>query len=177
MPQRNNPHQLFQLLCIFLVQLGVNILFIEQFSARSYDCTKISESGNTVQYWHGVCSFVFILVKLCTSVLYGEVSPCLCWQVFVAGSGKYNEVGYPFGYLKASSTTQVVNLVVMPYNYPLLVPLLGMHAVLFTGALCWEWIIVASVACIFAVVCTVKSLSHLLLYFCTMFRKKSITCF
>ena len=44
----------------------------------------------------------------------------------MAGSGKYNEVGYPFGYLKASSTNQVVNLIVMPYNYPLLVPLLGM---------------------------------------------------
>ena len=44
----------------------------------------------------------------------------------MAGSGKYNDVGYPFGYLKASSTNQVVNLIVMPYNYPLLVPLLGM---------------------------------------------------
>jgi len=47
----------------------------------------------------------------------------------VAGSGKYNDVGHPFGYLKASSTNQVVNLIVMPYNYPLLVPLLGMHSV------------------------------------------------
>jgi len=46
-------------------------------------------------------------------------------KVFVAGSGKYSDVGCPFGYLKASSTSQVVNLIVMPYNYPLLVPLLG----------------------------------------------------
>ena len=43
----------------------------------------------------------------------------------MAGSGKYSDVGYPFGYLKASSTSQAVNLIVMPYNYPLLVPLLG----------------------------------------------------
>jgi len=49
----------------------------------------------------------------------------------VAGSGKYNDIGCPFGYLKASSTNQVVNLVVMPYNYPLLVPLLGI-CLLFT---------------------------------------------
>lgn len=55
-----------------------------------------------------------------------------CYQVFVAGSGKYNEIGFPFGYLKASSTNQAVNLIVMPYNYPVLVPLLGMCAVLLT---------------------------------------------
>jgi len=60
-------------------------------------------------------------------VVYGEVNACHCYQVFVAGSGKYNDVGYPFGYLKASSANQVVNLIVMPYNYPLLVPLLGIY--------------------------------------------------
>lgn len=61
----------------------------------------------------------------------------------MAGSGKYNDVGYPFGYLKASSTNQVVNLIVMPYNYPLLVPLLGMYFIVMlrvdmqSGPLCF----------------------------------------
>ncbi|XP_054327787.1 integrator complex subunit 6-like isoform X6 [Pongo pygmaeus] len=51
-------------------------------------------------------------------------SPHTCWQVFVTSSGKYNELGYPFGYLKASTTLTCVNLFVMPYNYPVLLPLL-----------------------------------------------------
>ncbi|XP_063490370.1 integrator complex subunit 6-like isoform X11 [Symphalangus syndactylus] len=45
-------------------------------------------------------------------------------MVFVTSSGKYNELGYPFGYLKASTTLTCVNLFVMPYNYPVLLPLL-----------------------------------------------------
>ncbi|KAG9478387.1 hypothetical protein GDO78_013410 [Eleutherodactylus coqui] len=47
-----------------------------------------------------------------------------CWQVFVGSSGKYSEIGQPFGYLKASTTLTCVNLFVMPYNYPVLLPLL-----------------------------------------------------
>ena len=35
-------------------------------------------------------------------------------------------MGQPFGYLKASTNLQSVNLFVMPYNYPILLPLLGM---------------------------------------------------
>ena len=62
----------------------------------------------------------------------------IVYQVFVSGSGKYSEVGYPFGYLKASSTNQVVNLIVMPYNYPLLVPLLGMCRALVGSFHCWR---------------------------------------
>ncbi|XP_052801823.1 integrator complex subunit 6-like [Mya arenaria] len=47
-----------------------------------------------------------------------------CWQVFISNSAKYSELGHPFGYLKASSTLSSVNLFVMPYNYPVLLPLL-----------------------------------------------------
>lgn len=43
----------------------------------------------------------------------------------MGGSAKYNEMGLPFGYLKASTSLTSVNLFVMPYNYPQLVPLLG----------------------------------------------------
>ena len=47
-----------------------------------------------------------------------------CLQVFVSNSGKNSELGHPFGYLKASSNLISVNLFIMPYNYPVLLPLL-----------------------------------------------------
>ncbi|KAL4220725.1 Integrator complex subunit 6 [Mactra antiquata] len=50
--------------------------------------------------------------------------PNVCWQVFISNSARYSELGHPFGYLKASSTLTCVNLFVMPYNYPVLLPLL-----------------------------------------------------
>lgn len=46
-------------------------------------------------------------------------------QVFVCNSAKYSDLGQPFGYLKASTALNCVNLFVMPYNYPVLLPLLG----------------------------------------------------
>lgn len=51
--------------------------------------------------------------------------PNVCWQVFISNSARYSELGHPFGYIKASSTLTCVNLFVMPYNYPVLLPLLG----------------------------------------------------
>ncbi|XP_049442328.1 integrator complex subunit 6 [Epinephelus fuscoguttatus] len=51
-------------------------------------------------------------------------SPHMCWQAFVNSSGKQSDLGQPFGYLKASTTLTCVNLFVMPYNYPVLLPLL-----------------------------------------------------
>lgn len=50
--------------------------------------------------------------------------PNVCWQVYVSNSAKYSDTGHPFGYLKASSALACVNLFVMPYNYPVLLPLL-----------------------------------------------------
>ncbi|XP_013400785.1 integrator complex subunit 6 [Lingula anatina] len=50
--------------------------------------------------------------------------PNACWQVFVSNSAKYSDIGHPFGYLKPSSNLTMVNLIVMPYNYPVLLPLL-----------------------------------------------------
>lgn len=44
--------------------------------------------------------------------------------MFVANSFKTPEVMHPFGYLKASTTLSCVNLFVLPYNYPLLLPIL-----------------------------------------------------
>ncbi|XP_042333795.1 integrator complex subunit 6-like isoform X2 [Sceloporus undulatus] len=59
-----------------------------------------------------------------TQYILERKSPHVCWQVFVSSSGKYSELGHPFGYLKASTTLTCVNLFVMPYNYPVLLPLL-----------------------------------------------------
>ncbi|XP_046852731.1 integrator complex subunit 6-like [Xenia sp. Carnegie-2017] len=59
-----------------------------------------------------------------TQYILENVKPTHCWQTYVSGSGKNSELGYPFGYLKASVNFQAVNLFVMPYNYPILIPLL-----------------------------------------------------
>ncbi|XP_005990420.1 integrator complex subunit 6 isoform X1 [Latimeria chalumnae] len=59
-----------------------------------------------------------------TQYILERKSPHSCWQVFVNSSGKYSDLGHPFGYLKASTTLTCVNLFVMPYNYPVLLPLL-----------------------------------------------------
>eukprot|EP00116_Pleurobrachia_bachei_P002108 sb/3462370/ len=49
--------------------------------------------------------------------------PNVCWQTFVKSSGRDKQLK-PFGYLKASIKGNAVNLFVMPYNYPVLFPLL-----------------------------------------------------
>ncbi|XP_050299133.1 integrator complex subunit 6 isoform X2 [Anthonomus grandis grandis] len=59
-----------------------------------------------------------------TQYILSRKQPKTCWQVFVANSYKTTEVGHPFGYLKASTNLSCVNLFVMPYNYPVLLPLL-----------------------------------------------------
>ncbi|XP_056098325.1 integrator complex subunit 6 [Rhinichthys klamathensis goyatoka] len=59
-----------------------------------------------------------------TQYILERKSPHMCWQVFVNCSGKHSDLAHPFGYLKASTTLTCVNLFVMPYNYPVLLPLL-----------------------------------------------------
>ncbi|XP_072116857.1 integrator complex subunit 6-like [Mobula birostris] len=59
-----------------------------------------------------------------TQYILERKSPHICWQVYVNNSGKYSDLGHPFGYLKASTALNCVNLFVMPYNYPVLLPLL-----------------------------------------------------
>ncbi|MFH4974822.1 hypothetical protein AB6A40_001531 [Gnathostoma spinigerum] len=48
----------------------------------------------------------------------------VCWQVFVKNSDKSGGLGSPFGYLKAATNLLAVNLFIMPYNYPVLLPLI-----------------------------------------------------
>lgn len=50
--------------------------------------------------------------------------PQVAWQVYISKSNKSDGLGCPFGYLKASTNLSCVNLFVMPYNYPALLPLL-----------------------------------------------------
>ncbi|XP_022697204.1 integrator complex subunit 6-like isoform X3 [Varroa jacobsoni] len=59
-----------------------------------------------------------------TQFILARKQPTVAWQVFVANSHKNSDLGHPFGYLKASTTLTCVNLFVMPYNYPVLLPLL-----------------------------------------------------
>ncbi|KAA0715800.1 Integrator complex subunit 6 [Triplophysa tibetana] len=59
-----------------------------------------------------------------TQYILERKSPHTCWQVFMCNSAKYGELGQPFGYLKASTALTCVNLFVMPYNYPVVLPLL-----------------------------------------------------
>lgn len=59
-----------------------------------------------------------------TQYILSRKQPTTCWQVFVANSYKSSDVVHPFGYLKASTALNSVNLFVMPYNYPVLLPLL-----------------------------------------------------
>uniref|UniRef100_A0A3Q2YKV2 Integrator complex subunit 6 like n=1 Tax=Hippocampus comes TaxID=109280 RepID=A0A3Q2YKV2_HIPCM len=64
-----------------------------------------------------------------TQYILERKSPHMCWQVASCVacdliSGKQSDLGQPFGYLKASTTLTCVNLFVMPYNYPVLLPLL-----------------------------------------------------
>lgn len=59
-----------------------------------------------------------------TQFILSRKQPTVAWQVFVTGSHKSCEQGHAFGYLKASTTLACVNLFVLPYNYPVLLPLL-----------------------------------------------------
>uniref|UniRef100_H2ZH21 VWFA domain-containing protein n=1 Tax=Ciona savignyi TaxID=51511 RepID=H2ZH21_CIOSA len=59
-----------------------------------------------------------------TQVLLEKKNSNTCWKVFVENSGKQSGVCNPCGYLKASSNLQCVNLFVMPYNYPVILPLI-----------------------------------------------------
>lgn len=59
-----------------------------------------------------------------TQFILARKQPTVCWQVYVPNSFKNSDVGHPFGYLKASTNLSCVNLFVMPYNYPVLLPLL-----------------------------------------------------
>lgn len=60
-----------------------------------------------------------------TQYILSRKQPHVAWQVFVSNSGKQpGELGYPFGYLKAATNLNCVNLFVMPYNYPILLPMM-----------------------------------------------------
>ncbi|XP_040578321.1 integrator complex subunit 6-A isoform X2 [Lepeophtheirus salmonis] len=61
-----------------------------------------------------------------TLYILARKQPKISWQVFIQGSGKGGpqDKGHPFGYLKASTNLLTVNLFVLPYNYPILLPLL-----------------------------------------------------
>lgn len=59
-----------------------------------------------------------------TQYIISRKQPHIAWQVYISNSNKSNELGPPFGYLKASTNLSCVNLFVMPYNYPVLLPII-----------------------------------------------------
>lgn len=60
-----------------------------------------------------------------TQYILSRKQPHVAWHVFVSNSGKQpGELGAPFGYLKAATNLNCVNLFVMPYNYPMLLPII-----------------------------------------------------
>lgn len=59
-----------------------------------------------------------------THFILSRKQPNVAWQVYVANSQRNSDLGQPFGYLKASTNLSCVNLFVLPYNYPVLLPLL-----------------------------------------------------
>ena len=48
----------------------------------------------------------------------------MCWLCYVPNSSAAEGPGKPFGYLKPSSAGNCVNLIIMPYDFPALIPLL-----------------------------------------------------
>ena len=71
-----------------------------------------------------------------TLYILARKQPKVCWQVYIQGSSSSGpaavapgaagtpDSGHPFGYLKASTNLLSVNLFVLPYNFPCLLPLL-----------------------------------------------------
>lgn len=60
-----------------------------------------------------------------TQYILSRKQPQIAWQVYVCNSGKTpGDIGAPFGYLKAATSLNCVNLFVMPYNYPMLLPII-----------------------------------------------------
>lgn len=61
-----------------------------------------------------------------TQYILSRKQPHVAWQCFVPSSHKNtdNPLGYPFAYLKASTNLSCVNFFVLPYNYPVILPLL-----------------------------------------------------
>uniref|UniRef100_A0A6G1SD24 Integrator complex subunit 6-A n=1 Tax=Aceria tosichella TaxID=561515 RepID=A0A6G1SD24_9ACAR len=60
-----------------------------------------------------------------TQYILSRKQPQIAWQVYVCNSGKTpGDIGAPFGYLKAATNLNCVNLFVMPYNYPMLLPII-----------------------------------------------------
>ena len=87
--------------------------------------------------------------------LFSEKVGFTCYfQTFILNSSKkVGDTGFPFGYLKASSNLQTVNLFVMPYNFPVLFPIVGKNIasesckyVNFFFCNHWQWVFMESLS-------------------------------
>lgn len=88
--------------------------------------------------------------------LFSEKVGFTCYfQTFILNSSKkVGDMGFPFGYLKASSNLQTVNLFVMPYNFPVLFPIVGKNIAsesckyvnFFFFCNHWQWVFMESLS-------------------------------
>ncbi|TSQ01588.1 Integrator complex subunit 6 [Bagarius yarrelli] len=112
------------------IQSGVVINFEKTGPNPAEDSSSEVKSGT--QPWHSCHKLIYVRPNPKTGVPVGhwpipesfwpdQNSPTL---VYVGNSAKYGELGQPFGYLKASTALSCVNLFIMPYNYPVVLPLL-----------------------------------------------------
>lgn len=72
-----------------------------------------------------------------TQVILSRRQPNVAWQCYIQNNSR-PELVHPFGYLKASSTMSCVNLYVMPYNYPVVLPLINEY-MCNVGKVSREW--------------------------------------
>lgn len=74
-----------------------------------------------------------------TQYILSRKQPNVAWQVYVFNSQGNSELGQPFGYLKASTSLTCVNFFILPYNYPVLLPLLDELFRVHQGKPSREW--------------------------------------
>lgn len=74
-----------------------------------------------------------------TQYILSRKQPNIAWQVYISNSQRNSELGQPFGYLKASTNLTCVNLFVLPYNYPVLLPMLDELLKIHQGKPTREW--------------------------------------
>ncbi|XP_015758738.1 PREDICTED: integrator complex subunit 6-like [Acropora digitifera] len=85
----------------------------------TYDSTWIKTYCMSIINWRAGALMVAKEEQALSSVAW-KLPP----QTFIVNSSKkLGDIGFPFGYLKASSNLQTVNLFVMPYNFPVLFPI------------------------------------------------------
>ena len=114
--ERKSPHTCWQVNTKHWYDFSFAVLLILSILADNIIVTRKMHSDLSRLNWE----LFYLHRKMSWQLIFTFVQ-----QVFFKNSAKYSDLGCPYGYLKASTTLTCVNLFVMPYNYPVLLPLLG----------------------------------------------------